>query len=157
MDLVVPSSISLGISGTLAFRARWRAVLAFFGLDPASGVRGPTPGALRGSGATFFYFYTVDLPRLMWRGRWRSTSTVERYLQEAAAQTYLCGLPQAVRERILFFSRSAGAVIHAFADGYLPGNRQAPSSSLPVLSPFRGKVVDMELDSGSDEASSFSG
>eukprot|EP00971_Amphidinium_carterae_P179667 3563154-Amphidinium_carterae.1 len=49
----------------------------------------PTPGSLRGSGATFFYMCTEDISRLQWRGRWRRLATLEYYLQEAAVQSYL--------------------------------------------------------------------
>eukprot|EP00971_Amphidinium_carterae_P049372 973070-Amphidinium_carterae.1 len=77
------SSLSLA-----AFRRRWDAVLSVL-LVPRSLAHYPTPGCLRGSGATHFYMLTEDLPRLQWRGRWRRLQTLEFYLQECAAHTFL--------------------------------------------------------------------
>ena len=58
--------------------------------------KGATPGVLRGSGATFMYLETEDLPLIAWRGRWSKTKTMEFCLQEVAAQR----LPLWARDRI---------------------------------------------------------
>eukprot|EP00974_Lingulodinium_polyedra_P106427 10301013-Lingulodinium_polyedra.AAC.1 len=60
---------------------------------------GPTPGSMRDNGATHSYVSTEDPPRAMWRGRWRSTLSAERYLQEGTVQAFLSSLPSAVRGR----------------------------------------------------------
>ena len=80
-----------------AFGTRWRAICDALGLGTKAGRPGPSPGSMRGSGATHFYMATAYLPRPMWRGRWRSTTSAERYLQEATAQAFLGSLPSAVR------------------------------------------------------------
>ena len=58
---------------------------------------GPTPGSLRGSGATEFYLQTEDVPRIAWRGRWRKAETLEHRLQEVVAQLLLTDLPLTAR------------------------------------------------------------
>ena len=62
--------------------------------------KGAAPGVLRGSGATYMYLETEDLPLIAWRGRWSKTQTMEFYLQEVAAQLLLQRLPAWARERI---------------------------------------------------------
>ena len=106
--------------------ARWRAVLGALGLGAGSDQPGPTPGAMRGSGATLYYMSTEDLPRTMWRGRWRSTTSAERYLQEATAQAFLSSLPSAVRSRVALFARTSGGVLKAYLDGCLHGSDEPP-------------------------------
>ena len=46
---------------------------------------GWTLAGLRGGGATDFYLRTMDVMSLRRRGRWQQLSTVDRYVQEAAA------------------------------------------------------------------------
>ena len=73
----------------------------------------PTPGAIRGSGATYFYLITEDVARIQWRGRWRRLETVEFYLQEVAARTLINDLPAESRECVLSFSAASSAVLSA--------------------------------------------
>eukprot|EP00971_Amphidinium_carterae_P203319 4034681-Amphidinium_carterae.1 len=54
-----------------SLRRRWLALMAALRVPDVAELR-PTPGSLRGSGATFFYMCTEDISRLQWRGRWRS-------------------------------------------------------------------------------------
>ena len=58
------------------------------------------PGVLRGSGATFFYIATENIPLLAWRGRWARVRTLEHYLQEVAAQVMLSEVSATCRARI---------------------------------------------------------
>ncbi|CAE7648076.1 unnamed protein product [Symbiodinium sp. CCMP2592] len=71
------------------YRRQWNAVMSRLGVPHQLAQRGATPGVLRGSGATFLYLETEDLPLVAWRGRWSKTKTVEFYLQEVAAQLLL--------------------------------------------------------------------
>ena len=75
-------------------------MLSQLGVPSHFAASGPTPGSLRGSGATEFYFQTEDVPRIAWRGRWRKAETLEHYLQEVAAQLLLTDLPPAARQTI---------------------------------------------------------
>ena len=44
------------------------------------------PSSFRPGGATYFFQeWEENLPRLQWRGRWQSTSMLERYVQELQA------------------------------------------------------------------------
>ena len=96
------------------FRSRWNALFAFFGLPFGSKEGGATPACLRGSSVTDFYIYTEDIPRAAWRGRWRSVSTLEYYLQEAAAQLFLSYLTKEVKDKLLLFSSLSDAVWATF-------------------------------------------
>lgn len=87
-------------SGSISlFRKQWDAVMAHLGIPHRQCQRGATPGTLRGSGATFLYGRTEDVPWIAWRGRWARVKTLEYYLQEVSAQLLLHELPK--RNRIL--------------------------------------------------------
>ena len=73
----------------------------------------PTPGSIRGSGATYFYLLTEDVARIQWRGRWRRLETVEFYLQEVAARTLINDLPDSARERVLRLSHFSHSILSA--------------------------------------------
>ena len=70
---------------------------------------------LRGSGATDAYVFGEVIDRLAWRGRWRRTGTLEYYLQEVAAQTFLTRLDPEARARILLFAAAATPLLAAIA------------------------------------------
>ena len=86
--------------GAASFRFRWNAVLSLLGVPSHVAASGPTPGSLRGSGATEFYLQTEDVPRIAWRGLWGKVETLEDYLQEVAAQLLFTDLPPAARATI---------------------------------------------------------
>jgi len=56
-----------------------------------------TPASLRAGGATHLYIAGVPIDRLRFMGRWRVLSSLEHYVQEAAAVMCLQKLPQGAR------------------------------------------------------------
>jgi hypothetical protein len=100
--------------GAGPFRSRWNAVLLQLGVPSHVAASGPTPGSLRGSGATEFYLQTEDVPRIAWRGRWRKVETLEHYLQEVAAQLLLTDLPLAARGAISEFASASSRLLQLF-------------------------------------------
>ena len=66
----------LNYSATI-YRSMWNDILTFLEVPHSVKTGGPTPGSLRGSGATDFYIKTEDVPRIAWRGRWKRASTLE--------------------------------------------------------------------------------
>ena len=84
LDLPLASKLFRGSMHT--YRRQWNKIMERLGVPHRLTDRGATPGVLRGSGATFLYLETEDLPLVAWRGRWSKTKTVEFYLQEVAAQ-----------------------------------------------------------------------
>ena len=99
-----------GLSGS-AFTARWNAVFQALGVPTREADRGVTPGCLRGSGATFLYQTTEDIPLIRWRGRWRRAQTLEVYLQEAAAFMLLAAVTPENRQRIAELASLAEAAV----------------------------------------------
>ena len=95
-----PLSARLFRGSMHVYRRQWNCIMARLGVPHQLSQRGATPGVLRGSGATFLYLETEDLPLVAWRGRWSKSKTVEFYLQEVAAQLLLHRLPSWARERI---------------------------------------------------------
>ena len=110
----LPMDERLAPLGHSSFRRRWDAILHFLQI-PSGRSTFPTPGALRGSGATFFYIQTEDIPRSQWGGRWRRLETLEFYLQEVAARTLVNDLPAESRARVLQFAGVAGQLLSAFS------------------------------------------
>ena len=98
----------------MAYRRRWDSLLHFLGVPTGSTAPGPTPGGLRGSGATFFYIVIEDVAKVHWRGRWRRLETVELYLQEVAASTLLNHLRPDARAMVFAYADLADAVLSAF-------------------------------------------
>ena len=96
-----------------AFRRRWDAVFAAVGVPTSEATQGLTPGCLRGSGATWFYMATEDLPRTAWRGRWRNQRTLEAYVQETAGQAFLANLSAPQRDRVTLLAAAAGPLLAA--------------------------------------------
>ena len=72
--------------GAASFRSRWNAVLSQLGVPSHVAASGPTPGSLRGSGATGFYLQAEDAPRIAWRGRWRKVETLEHYVPPGSSR-----------------------------------------------------------------------
>ena len=68
--------------GTAKFRQLFKQAVTALGLEHLN----LTPGGLRAGGATFkFTTNVLDLGKLKFRGRWASLTTLEHYVQEAAA------------------------------------------------------------------------
>ena len=96
------------LSGMSAYqyRRRWDAILKFLGIPSSQKSGGPTPGTIRGSGATSEYMRSEDIPKIAWRGRWRTLSSLEHYLQEAAARFLLNQLPESTRSKVDLFGQA---------------------------------------------------
>eukprot|EP00438_Fugacium_kawagutii_P018293 Skav223004 [mRNA] locus=scaffold1827:595299:597942:- [translate_table: standard] len=92
-------------------RKQWDAVLTYLGIPHRQALRGATPGSLRGSGATFLYGRTEDIPWVAWRGRWARVKTLEYYLQEVSAQLLLHELPPKSKELIETFGNAAWSIL----------------------------------------------
>jgi len=95
----LPPGAPLFAGSRSVFRRRWDAILQVLGLKGKL-----TPGCLRGSGATFFWKQTEDIPRVAWRGRWQRQQTLEFYLQEVAGQQLLLRLSADHRDLIKFLA-----------------------------------------------------
>ena len=98
--LSLPFNARLFRGSLHTYRRQWNAIMQRLGVPHTLASKGATPGVLRGSGATFMYLETEDLPLIAWRGRWSKTKTMEFYLQEVAAQLLLQRLPLWARDRI---------------------------------------------------------
>ena len=107
-DRIYPASLH-------SFRRQWDAVLGRLGLPVRAADRGATPGVLRGSGATWFYICTENIPLLAWRGRWARVKTLEYYLQEVAAQVLLAELDPVCRARIQLLDKAADSLLCHFS------------------------------------------
>ena len=109
LDLPLSSRLFRGSMHT--YRRQWNKIMERLGVPHRLTDKGTTPGVLRGSGATFLYLETEDLPLVAWRGRWSKTKTVEFYLQEVAAQLLLQRLPQWARARVRLLSKYSRALL----------------------------------------------
>ena len=83
------------------FRARWDHLLIRLGVPKLSR---PTPASIRGGGAIQAYRRGGSIPSILWRMRLVSQTTLESYLQELAAESFLLQLPEAAKDRIRFSS-----------------------------------------------------
>ncbi|CAE7640566.1 SUF4 [Symbiodinium sp. CCMP2592] len=83
------------------FRSRWDAIFRHLGVPTSDGPQGVTPKCLRGSGATWMYQLTEDIPRIQWRGRWQQRRTLEHCLQDVAGQLLLADLAESHRFQIV--------------------------------------------------------
>ena len=79
------------------FRRRWERVLDVL-LVPK--LRRPTPASVRGGGAILAYKRGEPISDILWRMRLVALSTLESYLQELAADSFLVKLPELSRSRI---------------------------------------------------------
>ena len=95
-----------------SFRRRWDVLLQDLDIDKSARL---TPGGLRGGGAVFEYQRGLGLQELLWRMRIRHLTTLESYLQEAAAVSVVPGLTPRGRSRV-----AAASALYPFAleDGY---------------------------------------
>ena len=100
--------------GSSAFRLRWDRLFSALGIPVRESERGLTPGSLRGSGATFLYFSTENLPLIAWRGRWRRQRTMEAYLQEVSASQLLTRITVEKRARIAELAALCGPLMMSF-------------------------------------------
>ena len=107
-DRIYPASLH-------SFRRQWDAVLGRLGLPVRAAEKGATPGVLRGSGATFYYMCTENIPWLAWRGRWARVKTLEYYVQEVAAQVLLANLDPGKRARIKALDQAVDGLIAYFS------------------------------------------
>ena len=99
-------------SGSISlFRKQWDAVMSLLGIPHRQSQRGATPGTLRGSGATFLYGRTEDIPWIAWRGRWARVKTLEFYLQEVSAQLLLHELPKRSKHLVETFGNAAWPIL----------------------------------------------
>lgn len=62
-----------------------------------------TPGSLRGGGAIEAYRAGIDLTKLCWLMRLKNLTTLENYVQEIAADSFLVNLSTTARERVRTF------------------------------------------------------
>ena len=60
------------------------------------------------------YLLTEDVPRIAWRGRWKSMSVIERYLQDAAGAMLLNSLTSESRALIRVFADAALGLLDLF-------------------------------------------
>ena len=79
------------------FRRRWERVLDVL-LVPK--LKRPTPASVRGGGAILAYKRGEPISDILWRMRLVALSTLESYLQELAADSFLVKLPELSRSRI---------------------------------------------------------
>ena len=82
-----------------AFQTRWGRLLILFGVPR---FLRPTPASIRGGGAISAYRRGESTQSILWRMRLVSQVTLESYLQELAAESYLADLPVPAKERIRF-------------------------------------------------------
>ena len=93
-------------------RTAWRAAIDELGLSWA----GYSLSSLRAGGATAMYLQGKALEDIRWRGGWRQSRTLERYVQECTVWLVQLRLPAEARQRV---SRLAGA-LRAFS-AYVSG------------------------------------
>ena len=87
-------------------RLRFRCLMKALNL-PTKKTREGKPldlGSLRAGGATWGLMVTEDAELIRRRGRWISSKTMEIYIQELSASTFLMSLDRRTRENILFLA-----------------------------------------------------
>jgi len=97
----LPADALLFASSPCQYRKRWDIILRC--LDLPSSVR-LTPGGLRGGFGVWAYRVGRLVQDIMWSLRLRSQTTLESYLQEAAALNCFAGFPFNVRKDIMLVS-----------------------------------------------------
>ena len=97
----LPTETFLFASSPYQYRRRWDIILRT--LDLPASVK-LTPGGLRGGFAVWAYRAGRPVQDIMWSLRLRSQTTLESYLQEAAALNCFAGLPYNVRKDIMLVS-----------------------------------------------------
>ena len=111
-----PDQLLFG-AGMGAFRLRWDRIFSHLGLPHAASDNGITPGSLRGSGATYLYHSTENIPLITWRGRWRRSRTLEAYIQEVGAFSLLTDVHPDVRARIAELASLAATAMQTVIAG----------------------------------------
>ena len=109
-------SVPLFNSSPGIFRRRWDALFERLGVPTGESARGITSKCLRGSGATWMYQLSEDIPRIQWRGRWqqrRTLESLEHYLQDVAGQILLSDVAESHRESILLLAKFCLPVLKA--------------------------------------------
>lgn len=84
------------------YRKRWNALLSTLLIPNTARM---TPGGLRGGFAVWAYRSGRGIQDIMWALRLRSQTTLESYLQEAAALNSLATLPKKARDEIIDVSK----------------------------------------------------
>ena len=88
-------------------RLRLKTLMQAIGL-PTERTRSSKPldlGSLRAGGATWALMMTEDAELIRRRGRWISAKTMEIYIQELTATTFLNSLDHKVKEKVLFLAQ----------------------------------------------------
>ena len=104
-DLLYP------ISGS-SFRRRWDKLCQHLLIGPEHKL---TPGSLRGGGALEEYRAGTDLQRILWRMRIRHLITLEHYVQEVAAESFLVDVSEEGRRRISLLSELFSPAVSSFS------------------------------------------
>ena len=86
---------------TGAFRTRWEKIMDFLHIPKS---HRPTPSSIRGGGAILAYRRGEQISSILWRMRLVAQTTLESYLQEVAAESFLISLPHDTKGRIRFLS-----------------------------------------------------
>lgn len=94
-----------------SFRSRWNKLFGFLGIPTVERLCGITPKSLRGSGASWFFHYTEDVAKVLWRGRWQSRKSLEHYLQDVMGQVLLANLSDERRLAVLELSDASSHLL----------------------------------------------
>ena len=94
-----------------AYRRRCVALLRHLGVTNSTSPHKLTPGCLRGSGATHYYYLYEELGRIQWKGRRRRLQTLEYYIQEVAGRTVMHGLSNSSKDFIQLFASALEQLI----------------------------------------------
>ena len=108
--LLPRTELLFGVSASV-FRNRWNKLFGFLGICTSEKHQGITPRSLCGSGASWLFYHTEDIKRVLWRGRWQSRQTLEHYLQDVMGQVLLADLPRHKRDLVLEFAEALAALL----------------------------------------------
>ena len=82
-------------------------LVTWLGISCADGT-GITPASHRAGGATHMFLDSDSVEKVRWHGRWSCTSwTLEVYIQEVAALTFLPDLSAEARARIVYMAQAS--------------------------------------------------
>eukprot|EP00438_Fugacium_kawagutii_P028528 Skav222525 [mRNA] locus=scaffold2875:50542:57914:+ [translate_table: standard] len=90
-------SLALFPGSAAAFRLRWDSLLEELKVPRE---QRPTPASIRGGGAIVAYQRGEPIQDIMWRMRVSSQTTLEHYLQEMAADSFMTRLPTVCKDKI---------------------------------------------------------
>ena len=89
----------------------------------------------------------INIPKIQWLGRWQRLQTLEYYLQEVAAKTFLPSLSEESRHRIAVLADAAASVVLSFTETGSAGLRTARVSGLPgQVKPARSRGPRLQND-----------